>query len=436
MKASHSPNNCDATAALSTARELDAVDPLRSFRDQFNIPASVYLCGNSLGAMPKRTEHALQTHISKWATAAVDGHFNDPQPWALIEEEAARLSLPIVGAAFPHEVAVMNSLTVNLHNMLTAFYKPTKTRCKILIEQHAFPSDMYALQTHISARGYNPDICIIRLTPRPGEHLLHEQDMLSSISAHANELALILLPGVQYYTGQLFPMPQLTKHAHAHNIPIGFDLAHAVGNVPLHLHNWDIDFAVWCNYKYLNSGPGAVGGVFLHHRHADANLPRHAGWWGHDRKTRFSMPGQFLPQKGARGFQSSNPPVMAIIPVIESLKLFKEAGGVPSLNRKSAKLTAFLEQVLLETLHDDVDIISPEAVDERGCQLSLRLTRLRRRWPMKKVNDELGRQGIVCDVREPDVLRVAPTPLYNSFEDVYTFVHVLKKVLRDLHVLT
>lgn len=414
-------------ASRQTAIELDKSDPLRSFRSQFHNPYPVYLCGNSLGLMPIRTSQAIQTHLDKWSSKAVHAHFTQPQPWASIEERAAELSLPIVGARFSHEVSVMNSLTVNIHLFLVSFYQPKGKRSRILIEQHAFPSDEYALQTHIKSRGLDPQSNIIRLSPRPGEILLQEADILATIQDQKDELALVLLPGVQYYTGQVFPMRQITEQAHKHGIPVGFDLAHAVGNIPLSLHEWGVDFAVWCNYKYLNSGPGAVSGVFLHDKHAESELHRHAGWWGHDRETRFEMPQEFVPQKGARGFQLSNPPVLSLVPVTESLGLIAEAGGIQRLRRKSVQLTGFLEQCL-ERLARSVEIISPKEERQRGCQLSLRL-KVGGEVRIRDVNEQLSKAGVVCDVREPDVLRVAPAPLYNSFEDVWRFVQVLEEVL-------
>lgn len=412
--------------SLEAAQLLDSTDPLASIRTQFHYPFPVYLCGNSLGLMPTRTQNALQSHLSKWKTLAVEGHFEQPQPWVSIEKQASILSMPIVGAKFQHEVAVMNSLTVNLHLMLVSFYRPTKERSKILLEQHAFSSDEYALQTHLQSRNIDPQQHLIRLSPRPEEFLLRDHDIIAAIHENSQSLALILLPGIQYYTGQFFDIPAIVAVARSYGIPVGLDLAHAVGNVPLQLHDWDVDFAVWCTYKYLNSGPGAVAGVFIHDRHSKANLPRYGGWWGHDANTRFGMPLEFSPQPGAWGYQISNPPVLSLVPIIESLRLIQEAGGVGRMREKSIRLTCFLE-TCLDRLKDVVEVISPSQVDRRGCQLSLRVIGKR----IKEVNEGLGKLGVVCDVREPDVLRVAPVPLYNSFMDVWKFVEALEKVLKE-----
>lgn len=409
---------------------LDSTDPLHHFRSNFSLPAKIYLCGNSLGPLPHSARQLVNDHLDKWANSAVEGHFTGDQPWATIENEPAKLSKLLVGAIYDHEVACMNSLTVNLHLMLTAFYRPVGKRCKIVIEDHAFPSDEYAVQTHIASRNLEPSNCIVRLGPRPSEHLLRNEDIIETIATLIKQdtLALVMLPGVQYYTGQVFPMRDIAQLCRRHNIPVGFDLAHAVGNIPLDLHDWDVDFSVWCTYKYLNSGPGAVAGLFLHDRHADSNLPRHAGWWGHDQATRFQMPRDFVPQRGALGFQLSNPPVMAIVPVVASLRLFHRAGGMKVLREKSMRLTGLLEKLLEEKLGDDVQIITPREAEWRGCQLSLRLRHVR--GALKKVNEELLRNGIVCDVREPDVLRVAPAPLYSSFTDVELFAAALERIVR------
>lgn len=320
--------------------------------------------------------------------------------------------------------------------MLTAFYRPQGRKRKILVEDGAFSSDEYALQSHVAARGMVPDDVIVRLTPRDGERLLRDEDVLRAIRELAEEglLAVVLLPGVQYYTGQLFPMREACAVAREHGIPIGFDLAHAVGNVELSLHDWGADFAVWCSYKYLNAGPGAVAGAFVHERHASGELPRLAGWWGHDRKSRFAMPRDFVAQRGAPGFQLSNPPVLAIVPVGEAARVFEEAGGMGVVRGKSVRLTSFLERLLEERLSGAVEVITPREVERRGAQLSLVVERVRR-WEggdMHAFNERLEKRGVVCDVREPDVLRVAPAPLYNSFMDVVRFVEVLEQVLQEI----
>ncbi|CDF34100.1 unnamed protein product [Chondrus crispus] len=425
----------DSSTPSPDSTRLDIADPLRSIRTLFSIPAPVYLCGNSLGPQPLSVRTALQTHLDKWASLGVAGHFTTPDPWADIEVAAAAAVAPIVGAK-PGEVAIMNSLTVNLHLMLTAFYRPHGDRKCIIIEDGAFSTDEYALQTHITARGLDPASVIVRLQPRTGERLLRDQDILSTISdlSAASRLALVLLPGVQYYTGQLFPLAEACRVAREAGVPIGFDLAHAVGNIPLSLHKWGANFAVWCSYKYLNAGPGAVGGVFIHEKHAAEDLPRHAGWWGHDRTSRFLMPRDFIPQRGAPGFQLSNPPVFAIVPVIEAARVFERAGGMEAVRRKSVKLTAFLERLIEKKLGGAVEIVSPRDEHRRGAQLSLAVERVRR-WEggdMHAFNARLEKRGVVCDVREPDVLRVAPAPLYNSFADVELFVDVLAHALGEL----
>lgn len=412
-------------ALIIKANDLDERDPLRKFRSEFDMPEGVYFCGNSLGPMPLRVMKAIQMHMNKWSSQAVGGHFSSPSPWASIEQQTARMSMPVVGAAFPHEVAVMNSLTVNLHLMLTAFYRPSGKRRKILVEDMAFSSDEYAVQTHVAARGF-PN-AIVRLAPPTGNILLSDVDIVEGIRKHADELALVLLPGVQYYTGQLFPMADIVKAAHAIGVPVGFDLAHAVGNIPLRLHDWGVDFAVWCTYKYINAGPGAVAGLFIHDNHAEEDLPRHAGWWGHDPETRHDMPRTFKKQKGAWGFQISNLPVLSLVPVTEALTVLEEAGGMEVVREKSLLLTGFLEEGIAKMLGDEVEILSPKEESRRGCQLSLRL----KRAELKQVNKRLAEKAVACDVRRPDVLRVAPAPLFNTFREVVTFLEILQEILHE-----
>lgn len=420
-------------AAAAAAK--DAADPLAVFRSRFALPAPVYLCGHSLGAQPADARAAVVAHLDKWAAEGVDGHFGgSAASWATLEDAATRPSLALVGAE-DGEVVYMNSLTVNLHLLMTAFYKPDVEagRVEVLIEERAFPSDDYAVQSHVQARGVDPATAIVRAAPRAGERLLREEDLVGEVRrrAAAGTLALVMLPGVQYVTGQVLPMAALARVCREVNVPFGVDLAHAVGNVPLRLHEWGVDFAVWCTYKYLNSGPGAVGGAFVHNKHGDcAELSRLGGWWGHDRSSRFAMGAEFVPQPGAYGFQLSNPPVLALAPVIASLELFVEVGGVEELRRKSLQLTGFLEEGLCgTTLADAVEIVSPREPKQRGNQLSIRL---RSSKPtVRDVQSKLRALGIVCDVREPDILRVAPAPLYNSFADVAAFVDALGATLRE-----
>jgi kynureninase len=428
-----SPAAPHVSSAAAAAVELDAADDLAGFRGRFLLPAPVYLCGHSLGAQPTAARAAVVHHLDKWAADGVDGHFRGGAAWATLEDTAARPGLAVVGA-HPGEVVYMNSLTVNLHLLMTAFYVPdaAKGRVEVLIEERAFPSDDYAVQSHVRARGVDPGEAVVRVAPREGEDLLQEEDLVAVVRRRARRgtLALVLLPGVQYWTGQMLPMAALAKVCKEEGVPLGLDLAHAVGNVPLQLHDWGVDFAVWCSYKYLNSGPGAVGGAFVHSAH-NANgawLNRLGGWWGHDRETRFAMGPEFAPQPGAYGFQLSNPPVLALAPVAASLELFAEAGGVNALRRKSLLLTGFLEEGLCDArLAYAVEVVTPRDPEQRGNQLSIRLRRAKP--TVHEVQARLRTRGIVCDVREPNVMRVAPAPLYNSFADIALFVDALADVL-------
>lgn len=395
----------------------------------------MYFCGHSLGAQPFGAREALIRHLDKWASEGVEGHFTgDDSAWATLEDSAASASCGIVGAEMG-EVVYMNSLTVNLHLLMTAFYRPDleSGRVQILIEDHAFPSDEYAVQSHLRARGVDSDTAIVRVAPRANETLLNDDDLLDEIRARARRgtLALVLLPGVQYCTGQVLDMKEIARLCNELSVPVGFDLAHAVGNIPLQLHDWGVDFAVWCSYKYLNSGPGSLGGAFVHSRHGDCvNMNRLGGWWGHERESRFAMGPKFVPQTGVYGFQVSNPSVFGLAPVIASLKMFEEAGGMQKLRKKSVQLTGFLEAALMSRLVDDVDIISPRDPSRRGCQLSIRLRGVQSSAGV--VQNHLKQKGVICDVREPGVLRIAPTPLYNSFRDVEVFVSALSSVLASV----
>jgi kynureninase len=417
-----------------SAAERDAADELAGFRSRFALPAPVYLCGHSLGAQPDCARPAIEAHLDKWAAEGVSGHFSgEGDAWATLEDSAAGPGCALVGAEVG-EVVYMNSLTVNLHLLMTAFYAPDLAggKVEVIIEDHAFPSDDYAVQSHLKARGVDPASAIIRLSPPPGRDLLCEEDIVGEITTRGRRgsLALVLLPGVQYFTGQVLPMASIAKACRAVGVPLGLDLAHAVGNVPLALHAWQVDFAVWCSYKYMNGGPGAVAGAFVHNSHGDcAKLNRLGGWWGHDRESRFAMESTFAPQAGAYGFQVSNPPVFALAPVAASLKLFEEAGGMSALRAKSVRLTGYLEAQLLEQLSMDVEIVTPADPRQRGNQLSIRLRR-----PGPAVHDiqgDLRARGVICDVREPNLLRVAPAPLYNSFTDVDVFVSELADILQS-----
>ena len=410
------------------AREMDARDALAPFRARFHIPKAkngedcIYLCGNSLGLMPRATEDAVRQELTDWKTLAVEGHFHAKNPWMPYHEFLTASLARLVGAK-PTEVVAMNGLTVNLHLMMVSFYRPTKTRFKIVIEGSAFPSDRYAVASQLRYHGFNPKEGLIELAPRSGEATLRTEDIEALIAREGKNIALILLGGVNYYTGQLFDMERITKAGHAAGAVVGFDLAHAAGNVPMALHDWGVDFACWCSYKYLNSGPGSVAGCFVHERHAAADLPRFTGWWGHDKATRFKMGPEFKVMSGAEGWQLSNPPILSLAAVKASLELFDEA-GMSSLREKSLKLTCYLEFLLDGLKSDAFSILTPRDPNQRGCQLSIVVKQNGR-----KIFETLTAEGIVCDWREPDCIRVAPIPLYNSFADVCRFVSIFKNAL-------
>lgn len=416
----------------SYAEQQDREDALSSFRSEFCMPTKadgtplVYLCGHSLGLQPKAAAERMQEEFSAWAKLGVEAHFHAARPWVSYHERLAP-GLATLAGALPSEVVAMNSLTVNLHLMLASFYRPRGPRQKILIEKRAFSSDRYALASHIAQRGLDPQQALIEIEPRTGSELFHTEDICEFIEQHAPEIAVIVLPGVQYLTGQCFDMARIAECAQRLGCIVGFDLAHAIGNVPLHLHDWGVDFAVWCGYKYLNGGPGAIGGCFVHERHAAAfDLPRFAGWWGHDKSSRFVMPEQFVPLSGAEGWQLSNPSIFASAPVLASLQLFERAGIEP-LRARSIRLTGYLELLLQALLTDTVSVLTPSEIEARGCQLSVRI----RRSPgeARVIHEQLTRAGYICDWREPDVVRVAPAPLYNTYVDVWEFVQALRRTI-------
>ena len=414
------------THALSRthAIALDAADPLRSFRNEFLLPRhkhteQAYFCGNSLGLQPKGARKAVEQVLDKWAHEAVEGHFRGQARWMTYHEQVREPLARIVGA-LPGEVVAMNTLTANLHFMMVSFYRPTSQRPAILMEAGAFPSDRHAVESQIRFHGFNPDTDLIEVEPDEAEGTISMAAIEQAIAEHGPRLALVLWPGIQYRTGQAFDLAQIARLAHAAGAVAGFDLAHAVGNLPLALHDADADFAVWCNYKYLNAGPGAVAGAFVHQRHAQADLPRFAGWWGHEKETRFLMAPEFKPTPGAEGWQLSNPPVLALAPLLASLELVDRAGGMPALRAKSEKLTSFLEELIEARLLDTLEIITPAEPERRGCQLSLRVAGGRERG--RELFDYLVSVGVLGDWREPDVIRISPVPLYNSFKDVYRFV--------------
>lgn len=415
----------------SYAEQQDRDDLLAAFREAFHFPRgahgspAVYLCGHSLGLQPKDVSRLVGEELEAWATLAVEAHFSSKRPWVAYHEALAPALARLAGA-LPSEVVAMNSLTVNLHLMLASFYRPQGRRRKILIEERAFSSDRYAVRSHIQQRGLDPSDTLMELAPSAGGYVFETDEICKAIAREADELALVLLPGVQYLTGQSFDMGAIAACARQHGCVVGFDLAHALGNVPLHLHDWDVDFAVWCGYKYLNGGPGAIGGCFVHERHGEAfELPRFAGWWGHDKHSRFAMPDAFVPLVGAEGWQISNPPILAAAPLLASLELFDRAGIEP-LRAKSIRLTGYLELLLRTWLGEAVEILTPAGIEARGCQLSLRLD-----MPAdeaRRIHEQLSREGYVCDWREPDVIRVAPVPLYNSFVDVWQFASALRSL--------
>jgi kynureninase len=418
---------------LDGARRLDREDGLTHFRGEFHVPTradgreEIYLCGNSLGLQPKRTSAYVGEFLDAWRDLGVRGHFEGTYPWLPYHEFVTDALAALVGGR-PDEVVAMSSLTVNLHLMMVSFYRPTAARYKILIEDHAFPSDAYAVASQVRYHGFDPRDALVAVTPRPGEELLRDEDLFAAIERERDALALILLPGVQYYTGQVLPMAEITRRGHAAGAVVGFDLAHAVGNLVLDLHAWEVDFAVWCSYKYLNAGAGAVGGLFVHERHVrDAALPRFAGWWGHDKATRFQMGSEFRPIPTAEGWQLSNPPILSLAAVRASLDVFAEAGYMPPLRARSERLTAYLAELLRVECGDHIAILTPAEPARRGCQLSLSVRS--DRLPGRELYRQLEAAGVACDWREPNVIRVAPAPLYNTFEDVYRFVHVLKGLL-------
>ncbi|KAI0831447.1 kynureninase [Trametes gibbosa] len=450
-----------ADSQFKIAPEQDA---LLTFRAEFAIPTfrqmkagavasdiadepCTYLCGNSLGLRARRSKELIEEELEVWATRAVEGHFDHPlgRNWVGIADKIHPHFAQLVGAQ-ESEVACMGTLTTNLHLMLNLFYKPTTERYKILCEAKAFPSDQYAMATQVAARGYAPSDAIIALAPRTGEHTLRTEDILAAIEREGASIALVLFAGVQFYTGQFFAIKEITAAAKAQGCVCGWDLAHAVGNVPLSLHDWDVDFAVWCTYKYLNSGPGGIGGLFLHERWADLPV-REAGWWGHDPATRFDMPPDFRPIRGAQGLQQSNPSALSVVALLGALEVFAAAGGIAAVRARSLRLTGHLAALLRasrfyappgralapegEATKLAVTVITPEDPAQRGAQLSLVFLPTGR-GVMPRVLKGLEDRGVVGDSRKPDVIRLAPVALYNTFEDVERAVKVLEEVLAEV----
>lgn len=416
-------------ASLEYAARMDAQDPMQQFRDRFHFPQRadggeiLYFTGNSLGLQPKTARGYIEQELDDWARLAVAGHIHAKTPWLPYHEFLTEKMARVVGA-MPIETVVMNSLTVNLHLMMVSFYRPQGERRKVMIEKGAFPSDQYAVRSQIAFHGFDPESCLLEIEPRKGESTLRTGDILEAIEREGESIALILLGGVNYLTGQAFEMRSISKAGRRAGAKVGFDLAHAAGNLELHLHDWDVDFAVWCSYKYLNAGPGGIAGAFINERHARSfDLPRFAGWWGNDKETRFLMGPEFKPLAGAEGWQISNPPIFQMAALRASLDIFDEA-GMKELRSKSVKLTGYLESLITGLNDDRVTIITPREPETRGCQLSIRV-----RDAGKKVFDHLTANGAEVDWREPDVIRVTPVPLYNSFKDVYLFSEMFRTAL-------
>jgi len=410
------------------ARQLDSEDPLRHLRERFYLPLHkngqplIYFAGNSLGLMPRSARELVDEELDNWAKLGVDAHHATGTPWYTYHEAVREPTARLVGAK-PLEVICMNSLTVNLHLMMATFYRPTPSRFKILMEEPAFPSDTYAIKTQIVNHGLDPRDALILARPRKNDFTVRPEDIIDLIDKHADQLAVVMFAGVNFFTGQLFDIEQITSAARKRDIVVGFDLAHAIGNVPLSLHDWSVDFAVWCSYKYLNSGPGAVAGAFVHERHAaNTKLPRLAGWFGNDPNTRFRLhlEPEFVPVASADGWQISNPPILSMAPLRASLAVFDEAGGMDPLRAKSIRLTSYLEFLLTEIGSKKFTVITPRESNARGCQLSI----LAHEHP-KELLKEVETAGVKCDFREPNVIRVAPTPLYNTFHEVWRFGRIL-----------
>ncbi|HVF31017.1 MAG TPA: kynureninase [Pyrinomonadaceae bacterium] len=453
------PSTVEFEASPAFAGKMDTTDPLKCFREKFHIPQTsgggeiIYFTGNSLGLQPKTTREYVDQELSDWAALGVQGHMHAQNPWLPYHEFLTERMARVIGAK-PIETVVMNSLTVNLHLMMVTFYRPDGKRNKIVIEKGAFPSDQYAVGSQIAFHKPIPDRSVppavaggslhpkseaprneeppasagtdrvVELTPREGESTLRTEDIIETIERHGDEIALVLLGGVNYYTGQAFDMKTITEAGHRVGAKVGFDLAHAAGNLLMQLHDWDVDFAVWCSYKYLNAGPGGVAGAFVHERHAKSfALPRFAGWWGHDKATRFLMGPNFVPLEGAEGWQISNPPILQMAALRASLEIF-DVATMPALRAKSERLTGYLEFLVGQIDNDGISVITPSDPKQRGCQLSIRV-----KDADKKLFETMTTRGVSADWREPDVIRVAPVPLYNSFADVYSFVEILKRCL-------
>ena len=415
--------------SLAFAKQLDAQDPLASYRHKFHLPVKadgepfIYFTGNSLGCQPKSTTDFVMTELEDWQRLGVEGHFHARNPWMPYHEFLTESMARIVGGK-PEEVIVMNSLTVNLHLMMVSFYRPTPQRYKILIEADAFPSDIYAVSSQLRYHGFKPEDGLLKLKPKAGKHIVETSDILQLIEEKGDEIALIMLGGVNYYTGQVFDIEVIARAGHDKGCMVGFDLAHAAGNVLLSLHDWQVDFACWCSYKYLNAGPGGVGGCFIHQRHiSNKGIPRFEGWWGHNKETRFLMEPDFDPIPTAEGWQLSNAPVLSMAALRASLEIFDEV-GMEALVKKSQQMTAYLRFLLNDSKDAaTLEIITPTDPAQYGCQLSLIFKK-----NGKRIFQKLTDSGVICDWREPDVIRLAPVPLYNSFEEIWQFAHIVSSL--------
>jgi kynureninase len=421
---------------LALAKVLDAQDELKEMRNEYLFPQQnnkpfIYLCGNSLGLQPKVAKEVLNVQLNNWQNLAVEGWFEGDSPWMFYHKELKKLMAPIVGAK-PAEVCPMNTLTVNLHLLMVSFYRPTAKRFKIIMEAGAFPSDQYAIESQVRFHGFNPEQAIIEVKPREGEYTLRTEDIVQTIADNAEELALVLFGGINYFTGQWFDMPAITKAGHKAGAVVGFDLAHAAGNVPMQLHDWGVDFACWCSYKYQNAGPGGISGIFVHEKHFnDTSLHRFAGWWGYQENKRFKMEKGFVPEAGADGWQVSCTQVMPMALYHASLQLFEKAGFIPALRAKSEKLTAYLFYIINEVNtilgEEQFKIITPKSVADRGAQVSIIA-----KANGKLIFDELVRHNVLGDWREPNVIRLSPVPMYNSFEEVYKTGELLVQICKSL----
>jgi kynureninase len=418
-------------STLTYAQQLDHNDPLSHFRERFFVPKTngkevVYLCGNSLGLQPRSVGAYIEEELDKWQNLAVLAHHDGKNPWMYYHKLFAAPLAKLTGGK-ESEVVCMNQLTVNLNLLLVSFYRPTKSRYKVLMQNPEFPSDVYAVQQQVKYHGYNPADAIIEVSPRKGENHIRTEDILAAIEENKDELALVMFSAVNYYSGQFFDIESISKKCCEHEIILGLDLAHAIGNVPLKLHEWNIDFATWCSYKYLNSGPGGVSGIFVHQHHHDKDLPRFGGWWGNNESIRFLMQKDFHPMSGAEGWQQSNAPILSMAAHLASLNIFEQA-GIEKLRAKSIQLTAFTEYLLNEKItsarNDSIEIITPSNQHERGCQLSIRV-----KENGKPLFQKLMEQKFICDWREPDVIRIAPVPLYNTFSDVWNFSEAMQQII-------